>query len=197
MKSKLTTEDIKSSIERLSLSGFCGGEKINISIFESRTMMQEVMAYLVEPYVWRAEYDQVVAWLTDNRGRGLMVAGPCGTGKSLICGKVIPILLQQTMRKICAMYTAREMNTRYQEMLEQKIIYIDDVGTEPMMNDYGEKRWAFSDLVDEAERKDVLLIATTNLDPEHLAQRYGDRTLDRLRGLTKLVAFTGKSLRRQ
>ena len=194
-RKRLTDIEIAESIERLRLSGYCGGDKVRTSIFDSRSLMRDVMDYIVPGYVWREEYGQIADWLFENRGRGLLVMGPCGTGKSLLCGKVIPILLQKAMRKICAMYTAREMNTKYDEISRQKIAYIDDVGTETMATEWGEKRWAFSDIVDDAERRDNLLIMTTNLDVEHLAQRYGDRTVDRLSGMTRLVMFGGSSLR--
>lgn len=194
---KLTEMEIKESIERLRLNGFTGGDKVRVQIFESRSLMQDVLGYLVQPApIWKEEYNQVADWLMDNRGKGLLVMGPCGTGKSLVCGKVVPVLLQKVMRLICTQYTARELNTRLSEIMRQKIVYIDDVGTEPVLNDYGTVRQTFSELVDEAERGDKLLIVSTNLDADHLAQRYGERTLDRLRGLTRLVAFTGQSMRK-
>ena len=194
-RKRLTDIEIFDSIERLRLSGYCGGDKTRVKIFDSRSLMQDVMNYLIPGYVWREEYGQIVDWLQDSHGRGLLVMGPCGTGKSLLCGKVIPILLQKAMMKICSIYTAREMNTKYDEISRRKIVYIDDVGTETMTSDWGEKRWAFSDIVDDAERRDNTLIVTTNLDVENLSLRYGDRTVDRLRGMTKLVMFGGESLR--
>ena len=54
----------------------------------------------------------------------------------------------------------------------------------------------FVELCDMAELKGKLLIITTNCDIEHLTEKYGVRTVDRLRAITKYVPMVGKSLRR-
>lgn len=74
--------------------------------------------------------------------------------------------------------------------------YIDDIGTEFLSVKYGEKRLSFAELVDEAEKKGKLLIVTTNLSLSELQQKYGERTLDRLRAITTPVVFKGDSLRK-
>ena len=84
---------------------------------------------------------------------------------------------------------------------------MDDIGTENLSVKYGEKRLAFAELTDEAEKKGKLLILTTNLSIDELREKYGERTVDRLRAITKTVLvdrlraitktvlFTGESLR--
>ena len=84
------------------------------------------------------------------------------------------------------------MNSQLSEMLNFHIISIDDIGTEPQSQF---RNCAFADLVDRAEKKGGLMIITTNLNGEQLRERYGDRVLDRLRGLTRQVYFTGQSFR--
>ena len=42
---------------------------------------------------WQDEYNDVANWLTDNKGRGLLCIGNCGRGKTLLCGRIIPVLL--------------------------------------------------------------------------------------------------------
>jgi DNA replication protein len=61
---------------------------------------------------------------------------------------------------------------------------------------YGEKRLAFPELVDEAEKKGKLLIVTTNLSIQELKEKYGERTVDRLRAITTPILFKGESLRK-
>lgn len=61
---------------------------------------------------------------------------------------------------------------------------------------YGEKRLSFAELVDEAEKKGKLLIISTNLSLSELQQKYGERTVDRLRAITTPVVFKGDSLRK-
>ena len=88
------------------------------------------------------------------------------------------------------------MNAKLDEVKQKHIIYIDDVGTENLSVKYGDKRLAFAELADEAEKKGKLLILTTNLTIDELREKYGERTIDRLRAITKTVLFSGVSLRK-
>lgn len=81
-------------------------------------------------------------------------------------------------------------------MWNEKPLLIDDIGTESVINDYGEKHDLVSELIDRAEKTKRLLILTTNLTPSEIGERYGLRTLDRLRSIVKSVKSIGDSLRR-
>ena len=59
--------------------------------------LEEVMRHKVE---WLTEYDQIVNWLTDNQGKGLVLIGPPGVGKSEICMKVIPLIFRMALHKV-------------------------------------------------------------------------------------------------
>ena len=125
------------------------------------------------------------------------MSGGCGTGKTLIGSRIIPLLLYHYCNRLMVFqYQAQDINGKVDEVMRQKIVYIDDVGKETMLNSFGNKRWVFPEIVDAAEKKGKLLILSTNHDIAHLAEKYDDRTMDRLRSLTKLVTFTGKSLRK-
>ena len=66
---------------------------------------------------------------------------------------------------------------------------IDDVGTEGLLNNYGEKRDMLAEIVHDAEYKHKLLILSTNLRADMFSQRYDERTLDRICGLCKIIKF--------
>ena len=117
-------------------------------------------------------------------------------GKSLICWKIIPLLLNHYCRKIVSCYDAQQMNADIDTVKQKHILYIDDVGTESMSVKYGERRLAFCEIVDEAEKRGKLLMLTTNLSLEEISQKYGERTMDRLVAITRRVKFEGNSLRR-
>lgn len=171
---------------------------VNFKIPEARTHLWSGLQYFCgEDAAWTQDYEPIAAWLSDNKGKGLLMSGNCGTGKTLIGSRIIPLLLYHYCNKLMVFqYPAQEINCKVDEILRQKIIYIDDVGKENMLNSYGNKRWIFPEIVDEAERRGKMLILSTNLDAEHLAEKYDDRTMDRLRSLTRLAPFTGKSLRK-
>ena len=164
--------------------------------------------YLGEETKWLPCYDEVATWLADNKGRGLLCVGDNGLGKTLICQNIIPVLLQQNMRRIVRTYSALDMNLKIDELLRIKLLGIDDVGTEPLETiSYGVRRIAFSELVDASEKKGTLLILSTNLRTNHgtdragntipsIEDRYGLRTYDRLKAVVKSVTFKGKSFRK-
>lgn len=145
---------------------------------------------------WQDEYNDVANWLTDNKGRGLLCIGNCGRGKTLLCGRIIPVLLNHYCHKIVSCYDAQQLNANLDAVKQKHIIYVDDIGTEFLSVKYGEKRLSFAELVDEAEKKGKLLIISTNLSLSELQQKYGERTVDRLRAITTPVVFKGDSLRK-
>lgn len=145
---------------------------------------------------WLKPYDQIADWLENNNGRGLLCFGDCGLGKTLVCGKILPLLINKFYGKVVMCYDCKNINRDIDEMLHKKLIYLDDVGVENESVRYGERRQCFVELVDEAEKKGKLLILTTNLSIEQLAEKYGNRTVDRLKAITKTVLFEGNSMRK-
>ena len=171
-------------------------------------LMAGLRYYLGNNAKWLPGYDDIVDWLTDNKGRGLLCVGTCGLGKTLICQNILPVLIHQYAGKIVSSYTATEMNRNIDKVLQEPCMVIDDLGTETSeVNNYGTRRTPFAELCDIAERRGKLIIITTNLVTEHvidkktkqpipsIEDRYGTRTLDRLRAITKVAIFEGKSMR--
>ena len=145
--------------------------------------------------VWLPEYDEVADWLTDNGGRGLLMFGDCGRGKSLLGKYVLPVIFNFYLKKIMPVFTANGLNQDLDSILKYKIVSIDDIGTEIIHNQYGSKRIAFQELVDAAESEGKLIVISTNLSLDVITERYGIRTVDRLKAITRQVLFTGESLR--
>lgn len=160
-----------------------------------RILARGIRHFVGDNAVWLDEYDQVAEWLEDNKGLGLFCAGNCGRGKSVICQKVLPVIFKYWHRKVVNTVTAVDLNKRFDEISQYKLISVDDIGTEAGAVVYGETHDYIQELIDIAERKQKLLIVTTNLNIKEIGKRYGDRTVDRLRALTKCVIFEGESLR--
>lgn len=175
---------------------------VRISIPNAERRLRGGLQYVVNMKSGRdAEWDEhnyrpIVEWMTDNHGKGLLMLGSCGLGKSLIGMYILPLLINDVHKKIVNIYNAQELNQKIDEILRLHIIYIDDIGTEDNLNSYGNKRVPFAELCDAAEKKGKLLILTSNLNADELTRRYGDRVVDRLVAITKVVPFVGKSLRR-
>lgn len=180
-------------------TGFFGSpDTVKIHVEHARTLIVNGLHhYCGDKAVWQPEYDGIVDWLTDNKGRGLWLCGECGRGKTLIGAKILPVIFNfyHYPRKIISLYDAKDLNSRFEEIVSRHIIYIDDVGKESMSVNFGNRNSRFPDLVDEAEKKGKLLMFSTNLSQDEMLAKYGERTTDRLQAITKKVVFRGKSLR--
>ena len=156
------------------------------------------------------EYAPVIEWMTATDGRGLLLWGDCGRGKSTILTGVIPVLLAMKGFHSCPIH-ADELTKPYRFaastagydpasnnldfLTRMPFPIIDEVGVEPVINDYGERYEGFNRIVNAAERYLRPLFLATNLSREQLLRRYGERTFDRLTRLCRAVEFRGESLR--
>nr|DAQ80667.1 MAG TPA: replicative helicase [Caudoviricetes sp.] len=177
-------------------------DRVQISIPNAEKRLRGGLQYVVNMKSgcnaeWNEHnYRPIVDWMTDNKGKGLLMFGGCGLGKSVIGMYILPLLIKDVHKKVVNIFSAQELNKKIDEILKLHIIYIDDVGTEDNLNSYGNKRMPFAELCDDAEKNGKLLILTTNLSIDELTERYGDRVVDRLIATTKAVPFTGDSLRK-
>lgn len=177
-------------------------DRVQISIPNAEKCLRGGLQYVVNMKSgcnaeWNERnYRPIVDWMTDNKGKGLLMFGGCGLGKSVIGMYILPLLIKDVHKKVVNIFSAQELNQKIDEILKLHIIYIDDIGTEDNLNSYGNKRMPFAELCDAAEKKGKLLILTTNLSIDELTQRYGYRVVDRLIATTKAVPFTGDSLRK-
>ena len=189
--------DFEKQIEYLRVTGYKPmPELIHIRIPDAQANLYNgIKMFCRENTRWSPDYERVADWLSDNKGRGLLLSGKCGLGKSLIGMRIIPLLLSYYCKKIISIYTAQELSSKPDEIMKRHIIYIDDIGTEDISNIYGNKRVPFAELVDTAEREGKLLIISTNLDEEHLKEKYGERVVDRLHAITRKITINGKSMR--
>ena len=146
----------------------------------------------VDTYVHLPSYDKIIDWLSDTNGRGLMMMGDCGLGKSTILNFVIPAIFRTKTNKLLTSIPAKELGEI--ERSSASFIIIDDLGTESIKNDYGTKIDAVADAISYAEDSSKTLLITTNLDAGELKERYDERTYDRLRKC-KVVVIKGKSFR--
>lgn len=190
--------DFKATVEHLRGAGFNPSpDVVNIHIPDAKeVLMRGLQYYLGDKAEWLPCYDEVAEWLSDNKGRGLLCYGSCGLGKSVICGKIIPVLLNHYHHKVVSLWEADSMNHDIDAVKANHILYIDDIGTEGESVRYGERRMAFPEIVDAAEKKGKLLMCSTNLSLKELRDKYAERTTDRLKAITRQVKFEGQSFRK-
>lgn len=152
-------------------------------------------------FKWLPEYEKILDWLADNQGKGLFLYGACGRGKSTtILGVIKPMFVAIGLvlpgfhaSLLPSKSLSHEWN--YEKYRKWKYSYIDELGTEALVNDYGEKYEPFNEIINKAEQDLDILIISSNLTPDQFLARYGDRTMDRINRLCKIIEFKGESLR--
>jgi len=186
--------EIENVINRLHCVGFKKRERCQINIKNARREVESLMRYFLgEKLIWQPEYDEVVKWLSDNKGDGILCSGNVGRGKSLLCANVIPILLNKYCGLMPNIFDASDLNepSILLNAKKSKIVVIDDVGTESLF--YGNP--VFNEIVKRAENVGNCLIITTNLTSQDIKEKYGDRVLSRLLNICKCIKFSGEDLR--
>ena len=143
-------------------------------------------------------YNNVIAWMKNNNGLGLLLMGRCGNGKTVIAKYVLPYIFQKMFKKKFKVFDASTFRSIdvLDELEKYRYIVIDDIGVENTIVEYGNKVDVFARFMDIVEKQNKLIILTTNLDASSLEERYGTRVADRLANTTKIVGFNEKSFRR-
>ena len=157
-------------------------------------------------FQWLPEYNEIVEWMSNTNGKGLLLMGDCGRGKTTILRSVIPLIFYLKFKKVVKSISANELNLPDSQRAIKTIGWsiistswcfnIDEVGTENAESNFGERYEPFNKIIDNAENTIKLVFISTNLTKEQLLQRYGERTYDRLIRLCRVVEFKGPSLRK-
>ena len=135
-------------------------------------------------------------------GRGLLVSGEYGVGKTALAAAVTKAF-SPVFKVRLALPSDREHLLRdWQEYWAinpyTQNVWLDDLGAEPFVNEYGVKTEAAGDFIvtwHELAAKNVRLIVTTNLSANELDARYGGRVFSRLKDLCIPLRLTGTDKR--
>jgi len=168
-------------------------ERLQISVPDAENVLRLLLAERMgNNFKWLPEYSKVAEWMTDNNGRGLLLMGNVGRGKTEIGRNIMPAVINHHYRRIVNCYDAVDLSARKSEFLDNCWpLCIDDLGTEKD----AKSRDVFERLADQMEKRGRFLIVTTNLSAEDIRRIYGDRVFDRLKGNTTCIVFKGDSMR--
>lgn len=174
-------------------------DKVIVKIPGAKIILENYMKYFLgregKTMEWLPQYDKVADWLENNDGRGLLLYGSCGLGKTFITRYVITAILLRYCGKVVSSFDMDEVNKNPDKVLSKHIIALDDVGTEDVSVKFGEKRVIVPEVLDATEKYGKLLFITSNLGANELIEKYGNRTFDRMLAVTKRIEFSGKSFR--
>lgn len=137
----------------------------------------------------------------------LLIAGPCGTGKSHIAQALghcavrlgYDVLFTTQTKLLGTLHAARAINAyerRFQSLVKIPLIIIDDFGLKPLRSPHDED---FHNLIDERYENSAMII-TSNLDFGEWGDAFpnkllGAATLDRLRHGAYRLVLDGESYR--
>jgi len=193
----MKTVDFKKIIEHVKMYGFQFFDPIMLHVPDAAYILRLAMEHFIgNGLVWLPEYDKVAEWLNDNEGRGLCLYGTNGTGKTILIQKVIPILLHAYCRRSFKCFNYFDLNTIDDEKMKLRHLSIDDVGMENECVSFGNKRWIFPEIMDIAEKRNSIIIFSSNLNGQGLCDKYGVRTFERIVATTKRIEVNHKSLRK-
>jgi len=145
-------------------------------------------------------YDEVIDWLTDNKGRGLALFGSVGTGKSVILRGVLPVYFRHYLQKHLRVlgpidFATMDPREDITPLFKRWAVAIDEFGREPLFNNFGERYELAPLLIEQCEIHSKLLFLTSNMNEKQIIERYGIHTWDRIKKQCRVVVAQGKSSR--
>ena len=166
---------------------------------------------ILEEHHWRRDiagdhdFDAAIAALEKmlETGKGLIVSGGYGAGKTSFCEVLCEVLKPYVRRFNLALEPELEKLTpEYQEYFAfnpfEEHVFLDDLGSEKTVNEYGIRSEIAADFISKyhyLKNPERRLIISTNLTTAELDERYGGRVLSRLKDLCVPLRFTGKDKR--
>lgn len=139
---------------------------------------------------------------------GVGLIGPPGTGKTTLLAATCHTATRGLGQRNCEFYDARKLVTwlkaqdqpayersaRMNKISQQELLFIDDLGVEST-HDWDKQ--LITELFESRYATGLGTCFTTNLQPQDLAERYSDRTADRMEQTIELIPMVGKSHRQR
>jgi hypothetical protein len=154
---------------------------------------------------------QMADFLTSGCSKfGILLCGTCGNGKSTLVKAFQSLLntlnLRNELRKEnwgIRIITAREIANlckidfkAWHNLTRDPMLGIDDLGTEPLeVLDYGNVLNPVVDLLMKRYDEQLFTLITTNLRPQEIREKYGERMADRFNEMMEKIIYKNVSYR--
>ena len=79
--------EIKNIFTQLSQCGYNTDDWFRFKTENPKQFVEEVLRFALGDYTWLPEYDQIIDWMSDNKGKGLILIGKKGLGKTVFAKK--------------------------------------------------------------------------------------------------------------
>ncbi len=115
-----------------------------IQVFDPERLLRFAMTDLYcrhkEPFAdpmyvpqWKPDYDEIADWLRDNEGKGLLISGSVGNGKTMMIRSVLPFLINRMFGRVVHYCQATQMasdeEVRRRKGYKVVLDAVDDLGT--------------------------------------------------------------------
>ncbi len=173
---------------------------MHIALQDARSILRRKMLEILgEDVIWLPQYEEIAEWLSDNKGKGLLLRGGQGVGKSFITREIlVPIIKDpRLLRKNIIEVTPYDIGKKIERITADGVpVFYDDLGLESPYQYMGNTIDPFVMLTYYAEVKGMFLLLTTNLSADDIVRRYGPRVADRLNYLCKTIEINSNSFRK-
>ena len=154
--------------------------------------------------------NQASSWLLSTDKFGLLICGSPGNGKTTLMKAIIDAVnfadVHDENGKVCRVYIkdAKEITrlcktdyNEYKRCMMYDMLAIDDLGCEPTeVVDYGNIINPVIDLLSYRYNEQLFTIVTTNLQPQQIREKYGDRLADRFNEMMDRIIFRNSTYRK-
>lgn len=148
-----------------------------------------------------SEFDNAVKAVVTahNNMRGLFISGNVGCGKTHLMRTIAQLNRAPISRWVYVKDMARIAHLKYTpEFFYDSNIYLDDIGCEEKMKEYGNTIDVVGDFIQMYHQFGRgKLFATTNLSSAKLNERYDSRVVDRLLDMCVVYHMGGESKRKR
>ena len=148
------------------------------------------------------EIKRVANWLLNGKKTSLLIVGGIGCGKSVFAMALAKTIAARNER--CPYFIPMDWVVKVtkqddevpENVYANKLIVLDDVGTEPLeVNVWGNRIELFNEIIYARYARRQPTIITTNLHLDAMRDKYGERVMSRLNEMCDLLVFKGKDLR--
>jgi DNA replication protein DnaC len=161
----------------------------------------------------RSHILEVARWLSDPKGKpGLLLMGLIGNGKTSMMravARLVEFVTEETSgyskRKVVRLVTAKEVvrwcvskeeRPKYDALFTEPMLGIDELGGEAAeVISFGQPWTPVYDLLEARYSKQLLTIATTNLNDDKITEHYDARISDRFKEMMHKVIYRNPSYR--
>ena len=211
----INVEDLKSRLLQVRITR----EIFNLPYEESQVVDMLIASYMAEVEYRHRKYiespeliDRITTaarWLINQKRFGILLCGVPGNGKTTLMLAIRSLInyldMKDAYNESMTVFRidAREIVrlnkddfAKFEKIRSKKMLAIDDMGLEPAeVMDYGNILNPVIDLLSYRYDEQLFTIVTTNLKPNEIRQKYGDRIADRFNEMMERIIFYNGSYR--